>query len=650
MKKALILILAAVFAFGAFAACDTEKTTQGGQTAEDNTPVYDPAAGIDYDADPLCIARSNAPYYRVVIPEEATETEAFAANELVTFVESAVGARMSVVSDGNIAYNESDKYISVGKTSLLEESGINFDYGTLNEEGFFIYTRGNLILMDGANQRGILYSVYDFLEKFVGIKFLTHESTYIPQLQELNAYPMEVVEAPYFSYRSFGSANLQQDTYFAAQMRMSDLWALTPARYGGGYNDDVYQGNDHSVFDLLPPEEYAAENEDWYCYSGESVYPGGPYSQLCLTNEEMTAQAIINLKGWIEEKPNAKYFMVGQYDMNPFCECKNCLDCYEENGGKSGALILFINKLADAVKEAYPDRDITIQTFAYQESLAAPVKEVNGEYVAYNKNVIPRDNVMVKIAIDKACFFHPIDDPNCPSNVTPYDNICRWSAITDRLLLWEYTCNFNNFLWWYPDTGVIKDNLLTYKEHGITGTYSQNSIQSREHYQGQLKCYLFSKLLWNPHRDVNALIKEFNTYHFGADIEPYIADVIDRLDLHYRLNDFHGLLHTDVYTKASAIPAKLLQDCIATLKEALSVVEESSRTAEEKAAVTKRIKSLLVSPQMMLLQNYTAYFLNDTAGRTQLATEFFANMDEIGMTYYKESGDNLTESLRASYL
>ena len=648
IRKFLVILFAFCLCFTSLAACAPDE--EQGDDPSNEEQMYDPYAGVDLDSEELYLVKDGVAQYQIVTPADALPVETFAANELSNFIAESTGVRLSIVSDANVAYDQNSKFVSIGKTKLLEESKLDVDYSALNEEGFFIETKGNLILMDGANERGTLYSVYDFLEKFIGIRFLTEDSTYIPELEELAVHQMKIREAPYFANRTYSSANLQQNTYFAAQCRMSDIWAITPEQYGGGYYDDAYQPNDHSVFDLMPPSVYGEEHEDWYCYSTTSLYEGG-YSQLCLTNEEMIQQAIINLKQWVEARPDAKNFMIGQADMNPFCNCKDCTDSYAENGGKAGTLLIFINRLADAIKEAYPERDITIQTFAYQESLQAPVKYVDGEPVPVNKNVVPRDNVMVKIAIDKACFFHPLDDETCTSNITPYKSLQEWSSLTDRLLMWDYTTNFSDFLCYFANVGILKQNILTYGEYGVERIFTQNSCQSKEHYQGQLKCYLFSKLLWNPYRDVNALVKEFNTLHFGADVEPYIAEVQNRMDMHYKFAGYHGICNgSATYFSADKMPAKLLEDCIDILEEAIAVVNASDRTAEEKETVITRIKAFLVTPQFMLLRNYQVYYMDDLAGRTALAEDFFANMEEIGMTYWKESGDNLTENLKSSYL
>lgn len=48
---------------------------------------------------------------------------------------------------------------------------------------------------------------------------------------------------------------------------------------------------------------------------------------------------------------------------------------------------------------------------------------------------------------------------------------------------------------------------------------TQGAPREYKYYQAHLENYIVSKLLWNPDRDVNALVEEFNAYYFGDSAE-----------------------------------------------------------------------------------------------------------------------------------
>ena len=654
MKKFAILSLTFVFILGSFFGC--KKPTESVEPPHVETEeLYDPMHGVDLGSPVREIVKDGKTDYKIVIADDAAVSERYAANELSSYIYKATGVQIPLAADSETTFSQTGKYISVGNTELLKDSGISFDYSALNDEGFFLKTVGNSLFMNGANQRGTLYSVYDFLEKFLGIRFLTEDATHIPETDSLSIHDLDVVEVPAFRYRDFqGSAIINNGT-FAAKVRMSDVWASSNSVYGGGYIDLNYQANDHSIFDLLPPSVYMEEHPDWYFKSSSAHAPVGGASQVCLTNEEMTEEAIKNLKQWILARPDAKYFMIGQADMNPFCDCAHCTESYERNGGKSGTMIVFLNKLARAVnqwmKEEGMERDIIIQTFAYQDTLAAPVRYDGDKILPYNDDVIPEDNVMIKVAIDKACFFHPLTDEDCPQNALPRRSIKEWHALSDNLYVWEYTTNFSSFITYFANTGVLKENIKFYKANGVTNVLTQNSNQSKEHYQGQLKCYVISKLLWNPNRNVQALIDEFNTLYYGEEIKPYIDEVTRLFEMHYKAKDFYGIINAEgAFFRAENIPQTLLTQTISLFEEAKKVNRTGGGSDEEKDIIEKRISAYMITPQFMLLSNWDEYNRFDSTGKIKLAKEFFANTDSIGMTHYKENYVETIETLKLKYL
>ncbi len=85
----------------------------------------------------------------------------------------------------------------------------------------------------------------------------------------------------------------------------------------------------------------------------------------------------------LRANPNARIVSLTQHDNQDYCVCDECkaLDAYE--GSHSGTMIHFVNAVADAVKDEFPN--VAIDTFAYQYTRKPP------------KHVVPRDNVIVRL-------------------------------------------------------------------------------------------------------------------------------------------------------------------------------------------------------------------------------------------------------------
>ena len=602
------------------------------------------------------VLKGKAHFY-LVVPENPVEAEIGAADELAEFIYKATGAKPSLKKECEIDGTSRDPAIFIGKTKKLSETIPQFDYSVLKDDGFFIKRIENSVFIDGAARRSLLYGAYEFLERVLAIRFYAEDCFDIPFRDTVELGDLDIEETPLYRFRSIQSDITFSNARFAAMLRTSNLWAPTIKKYGGGYRDLLYQPNDHSFFDLMPPDKYFKEHPDWYNTTDQSFSlqtmlfeKGGP-SQLCLTNEEMTKEACKNLIGWVQSRPDAKYFMVGQMDMNKFCECERCRASYAKNGGVSGALIIFINKLAAAVKKWQtknaPNREIVIQTFAYQQTLPPPVKEENEKFYPVNDDVIPSDNVMIKIAIDKADFFRPIDDKDAEHNIPVDRSIKAWTALTPRLYIWDYTCNFFGFFAYYANLYQLQDNVKYYSRHGIEQILTQSSNQCGKHYQVKLKSYLLSKLLWNADVDVDKLIKDFNVCYFGADVEPLIAEVTERFQSYYKQKNFYGVLHGGAdYLKGEEIDIALLTDTHALFERAIDVVNARKDDWERKEIFIKRIWSYMITPEYMLLNNYDYYYPDDEKGKIKLAESFFDKTDALGITYYRESVEPLIVDLK----
>ena len=234
--KTTCLLLGCMFVGASFVGC-----TNGNQSSSSGNE--NPSRGME-----RIIVENGESAYKIVKSENASECENFAAEELQIFLNESCGIALPIVTDTQT--QNSDKIISVGKTSCLENSGIEINYDELEYDGFVIQTKDEDIYIDGARDRATLYGVYDFLEKYVGIRFLTNEYTHIPELEKLSVYDLNEIEVPDFQLRSYWMQDTQNESYFAAKKRMICIYNRSGEKYGGGYYDDLVLDG-HNTLKLL---------------------------------------------------------------------------------------------------------------------------------------------------------------------------------------------------------------------------------------------------------------------------------------------------------------------------------------------------------------------------------------------------------------
>jgi len=142
--------------------------------------------------------------YTIVIGQEATPVEEFAAQELQKYLLEIAGVELPIKRDYEVGVAN---LIVIGSQEVNEkarELGVVIDNGYLGEDGFIIKTIEDNLILAGVTSRGNLYAVYDYLES-LGCRWfypdVKPEDQVIPQLTDVIVAGLDVTVRPDFSYR-----------------------------------------------------------------------------------------------------------------------------------------------------------------------------------------------------------------------------------------------------------------------------------------------------------------------------------------------------------------------------------------------------------------------------------------------------------------
>lgn len=86
--------------------------------------------------------------------------------------------------------------------------------------------------------------------------------------------------------------------------------------------------------------------------------------------------------------------------------------------------------------------------------------------------------------------------------------VTRWQKVTQRILVWDYMRNFDDYLTPYPCLGSIQNRLRTYKRLGIWGVFFNGSGDDYSTFD-DVQSFVLSSLLKNTELDVPQLVKRF---------------------------------------------------------------------------------------------------------------------------------------------
>lgn len=569
--------------------------------------------------------------YKIVIPENATDYELFAKDELVTFFEQATGYELQVVTDKNLTFSKNDCYISLGRTSLYEGSGVVADYSTLGRDGYKCVLKGKTLIICGGEGYGTVYGVYEFLEKTVNWHAYAPDEIVVDKAYRIYMPNFNSTEIPDFANRSGGYYVTYNNKIFSTRSRVLD----------GPYNrlfekNGIWGSWAHNSLGYLPIATYYNEHPEWYSEDK---------TQLCLSNMEMRAEMFNKVKQNILEKSDSELFMIGQEDKNTFCTCSNC-KAITKDIGESGLMMQFINDIARRVKEwqktACPDRKIMLGTFAYQKTQAPPVKQEDTGYVLIDNSVKAEDNVFVCIAPIYADWSVPIDDVE--KNTVSRTMINGWQVVADNLMMWSYCNNFDMNLEYFDNINVIATNYKIFRDAGVMFFFDESGGTSKQNFMFQtMMGYIHAELMWDCEQNVQDMIDSFMTAYYKEAAEPmqklfnlmrfYVTarkiEMGKEDNLHYgtgiwRGDDDKTLLNKNFWKKS------VLDQMLGYVDEAIALVNQSGKTKEDKELLINRIKIESLTPRMYLLHNFSSDI--DKIEYFNMLNEFETDMSELGVT------------------
>lgn len=607
--------------------------------------------------------------YKIVVSEHASECERHAAEEMQAYLKKISTAEAEIVTDDVVALGE--KAISIGKTALSDAA--DFSTENLNLDGFRIKTAGNTLLIKGQRDRGTLYGVYDYLEKFLCVRFLTEKFEYVPTATDIRFYELDITEIPTFMVRNHQASSIQRNLDFAAKKRMNSLNSYRSeqtAKYGGSYKDD-WTCSMHGFDYFLPYDKYAKAHPEWF--SGTDKWNSQPVMSNGLNDdgtlnaemgESVLKEMIKNVEQELLDRPNVVFVALGQNDTHNFSEHPDCIRQRKLFGGYSGQLIVFINAIAREVKkwmrEIGMEREVYFVTFAYQKTQFPPVKKVGDEYVPEHPLTVCRDDVAVMLAAYEASYNEPLKTEDVNDFNCVYCNQFKgWSAICKHLFMFDYSVNFSDALSWYPNTEVIYPNLVFYKEIKVKGVMTCD-LAGNSCYQGMLNTYLFSRLQWTLEEDFEDLIKEFNRLYFGNEA----GYMIDRL-VRYIRKHFKRIADEDGYHKPAQIFSNasywlisketlnynFLEECARlTWGARWHTSERSAYTEAEKKTFLEHIAAVDVMIKYMKYLNYDELYARCDEKKADFLKGFWEDVKKVGAKeYWVREGVTPIEALFTSH-
>ncbi|MBP1993877.1 DUF4838 domain-containing protein [Paenibacillus eucommiae] len=431
----------------------------------------------------------------IVVEPNVDPKVSAAANTLAEYIKKSTGADLPVLTTAQLAASgtsySDDAHLYVGVKAPGAESLITGELQDLAEDGFVILPYENTLSIIGPTSWGTEFGVYEFLERYVGVRWLMPgpDGEDVPQLQQIIVSANTVRDEPAAISRHFFGTEawftLQTTADWAERNRMHDLVKFH-----------------HYLNILFDPQVFANHPE----YYPGGVVPTHPYSWQPCFNDETADAAIWRIVDYFNNFPDALSFSLGINDSNNYCAA----DMARANGKLNSIGVLdmsdvyysWVNKVVEGVLAEHPNKYFGL--LAYWNVYDPPAT------VELNPHVIPY------ITDDRMSWIDQ-EVGEVGEGVTR-----SWETKAENVGWYEYLYGSPyNLPRMYLDK--MAENYRFAKNHGVIAHVAEIYPNFGE----GPKPWLSAKLQWNPDLDVDLLANEWYERAVGNIGAPYLKQYYD---------------------------------------------------------------------------------------------------------------------------
>jgi len=448
----------------------------------------------------LTLASWQKSLYRIVLSATPTTQEEKAAYDLSMWLNILGKAQFPIVREGD-DFVPSGKEISIGRTELALQAALPELQVDLEDGGYAIAVRDERLYLLGGKRRGLINAVYALLEEDLGCRWYVDDAHVIPWAYVLRRKvaprvyvpPLKHYRDPYYTCSQVGTWSLRNRTLGP------DGRIVQPRKWGGG--PKAAFGFRHTFNNIISRTESFEDHPEYFSEVNGKRTP----RQLCLTNPDVLKITIDLALGSLKKDPDVRVVDVSPNDGAGVCECENCKPINDAEGTDMGTLLIFVNAVADAIRDDYPDARVT--TLAYLNTKMPP------------KTIRPRDNVFIWLCTD---------DHNWSKGLLfiweteKFQTALKeWKKIGTNMIIWDYPIYHHSFMVPLPNMPVVTDNMRWYVKHGVTGIYHQGEhCPTRGADRELMRSWVWAKQLWDLSYPTRDLVRDFNYGFYGKAAEP----------------------------------------------------------------------------------------------------------------------------------
>ncbi len=517
------------------------------------------------------IVRDQKPTATIVVPENAAPHNVRSAELLSQYIKLSTGATLPI----STAHGKGVE-IHIGQTLYVQNHKMIPD--DLAEDGY-ILSRADpkTYVISGKSEWGTEFGVYEFLERFLNIRWLapTDLFTEIPETKTVSLPEGQVRQDPTFLSREFFPIEPQREEGDPARAS-APLWYAQNDTWGRRNKLRAHVEFHHNLKELIPPSRFGVTNPEFFpILDGERLIP--PNDDYFQWQPNFSAPGLVEVAAdeiitHFEKNPDKTSYSFGINDSHRFDESP------ESRARRSGTRNMvgfedvsddyypWVNEVVAKVLEKKPDKRFGL--LAYLEVLEPPKKHE----------------------------VHPAIVPFLTYELTRWNDPEFRSMMQSLTLAWEkYSPELGWYDYVYGSVYLAPRFFPRAEKEALTWGANHNV----KHYYAELipnwgegpNAWALTKLLWNPHQDVDALLDDWYTSAVGPVAAPKLKEYFAIWEKFWGEDVFSSSWYTpqslwlDYFSTnyLNDIPQSTIDSSDRLLAEALELADSPRRKARVKA-------------------------------------------------------------------
>ncbi|TKG93628.1 DUF4838 domain-containing protein [Puteibacter caeruleilacunae] len=520
---------------------------------------------------------------KTIVVDTKDQTALFAAEELASYWKQMTDQSLEI-KKGKVKRNGNH---SIQLQLLKKSAGIKWD-------GYRLKVDENGITISATMGRGLLYGVYDFLER-QGCAFFYPDPAQeiVPEIKQVNlcnelinprvewrgialygvrddqieitGRVIDWMAKQRYNYvllsqdRPAGAAGLAQEVFFTGKTEKVLLPELLK-------RDFIINMGEHNTHCYLDKDKLFKEHPEWFAEINGKRTKG----QICYSNKAAMKYYSAKLIEWLEDKPWVDIVGTWPLDGGGYCSCKECQD--------PETVVNAINTLAEDIKKVHPEK--IVEYLSYKDAtFVVPQKPLSS-----NVNILYCPDLGVRTQLEKDWI----------KAAAHAEGVCKFEYyMADH---WRA----RGMVWLRPDDAIEKANYLAV--NGFRGAASLY-LGLQTWWRGSFNYYFFGRTLWDDKVDTKSLLKNYCDIYYGNYADK-VYSIFEKI-LYYVQEG--GYFDTTSRDRKSVIERckKLQQRSGEVYKEV-----EMLRNGISDEIINKRVQHIAFYLENMILQS--TYVVNST--------------------------------------